>query len=110
MGRGFDEEALPASSPSSRHPTCWGFHQSVRIYFATSPVDMGNGVDGLRTIVEQLFRRNPNDGHLVVSLASDATCSRFWRWDRRSKPIVTALIDPSGRSRGSKYGRFEFDS
>jgi transposase len=39
---------------------------SVRIYFATGLVDMRNGVDGLRTIVEQVLKRNPNEGHLFV--------------------------------------------
>jgi hypothetical protein len=38
----------------------------VRIYFATGLVDMRNGIDGLRTIVEQVLKRNPNEGHLFV--------------------------------------------
>jgi transposase len=43
-----------------------GLPPSVRIYFATALVDMRNGVDGLRTIVEQVLKRNPNEGHLFV--------------------------------------------
>jgi len=43
-----------------------GLPPSVRIYFATGLVDMRNGIDGLRTIVEQILKRNPNDGHLFV--------------------------------------------
>ena len=39
-----------------------GLPPSVRIYFATALVDMRNGVDGLRTIVEQVLKRNPNEG------------------------------------------------
>ncbi len=43
-----------------------GLPPIVRIYFATALVDMRNGVDGLRTIVEQVLQRNPKDGHLFV--------------------------------------------
>jgi len=43
-----------------------GLPPSVKIYFATALVDMRNGIDGLRAVVEQVLKRDPNEGHLFV--------------------------------------------
>ena len=58
-----------------------GLPPSVRIYFATGLVDMRNGVDGLRTIVEQVLRRNPNDGHLFVFVGKRVHSMKVLTWD-----------------------------
>jgi transposase len=43
-----------------------GLPPSVKIYFATGLVDMRNGIDGLRAVVEQVLKRDPGQGHLFV--------------------------------------------
>jgi len=59
-----------------------GLPPSVRIYFATALVDMRNGVDGLRTIVEQVLKRNPNEGHLFVFVGKRRDMLKILFWDR----------------------------
>jgi transposase len=43
-----------------------GLPPSVRIHFATALVDMRNGIDGLRTLVEGTLKKDPYEGHLFV--------------------------------------------
>lgn len=43
-----------------------GLPPSVRIYFATEPLDMRKGIDGLRAVVEATLKRDPYEGHLEL--------------------------------------------
>jgi len=43
-----------------------GLPPSVGIHFAIELVDMRKGIDGLRTIVEGVLKRDPYEGHLFV--------------------------------------------
>jgi hypothetical protein len=43
-----------------------GLPPSVRIHFATDLVDMRNGIDGLRALVEATLKKDPYGGHLFV--------------------------------------------
>jgi hypothetical protein len=38
-----------------------GLPPSVKIYFATELVDMRNGIDGLRAVVEQILKKSPDE-------------------------------------------------
>ena len=43
-----------------------GLPPSVHIHFATELVDMRNGIDKLRAIVEGTLKKDPYVGHLFV--------------------------------------------
>ena len=58
-----------------------GLPPSVRIYFATGQVDMRNGINGLRVIVEQVLKRNSNDGHLFVFIGKRRDMLKILFWD-----------------------------
>jgi len=59
-----------------------GLPPSVRIYFATDVVDMRNGIDGLRGIVEGVLKRDPFLGHLFVFVGKSRDKVKILFWDR----------------------------
>ena len=70
-----------------------GLPPSVRIYFATGLVDMRNGVDGLRTIVEQVLKRNPNDGHLFVFVGKRRDMLKILFWDKNGYVVYFKRLE-----------------
>jgi transposase len=70
-----------------------GLPPSVRIYFATGLVDMRNGVDGLRTVVEQVLKRNPNDGHLFVFVGKSRDKLKILFWDKNGYVIYFKRLE-----------------
>ena len=70
-----------------------GLPPCVRIYFATGLVDMRNGVDGLRTIVEQVLKRNPNDGHLFVFVGKSRDKLKILFWDKNGYVIYFKRLE-----------------
>jgi transposase len=65
----------------------------VRIYFATALVDMRNGVDGLRTIVEQVLKRNPNEGHLFVFVGKRRDMLKILFWDKNGYVVYFKRLE-----------------
>lgn len=59
-----------------------GLPPSVRIYFATGLVDMRNGIDGLRAVVEQVLKKNPDEGHLFVFIGKGKDKLKILFWDK----------------------------
>ena len=59
-----------------------GLPPSVRIYFATDVVDMRNGIDGLRAIVQGVLKRDPFEGHLFVFVGKSRDKVKILFWDR----------------------------
>ena len=59
-----------------------GLPPSVRIYFATGLVDMRNGIDGLRAIVEGTLKKDPYGGHLFVFVGKSKDKVKILFWDR----------------------------
>ena len=70
-----------------------GLPPSVRIYFATGLVDMRNGVDGLRAIVEQVLRRNPNEGHLFVFVGKSRDKLKILFWDKNGYVVYFKRLE-----------------
>jgi transposase len=70
-----------------------GLPPSVRIYFATGLVDMRNGIDGLRTIVEQVLRRNPNEGHLFVFVGKSRDKLKILYWDKNGYVVYFKRLE-----------------
>jgi transposase len=59
-----------------------GLPPSVKIYFATGLVDMRNGIDGLRAVVEQVLKKNPDEGHLFVFVGKQKDKLKILFWDK----------------------------
>jgi len=59
-----------------------GLPPSVRIYFATALVDMRNGIDGLRAMVEGALKKDPYGGHLFVFVGKSKDKVKILFWDR----------------------------
>lgn len=59
-----------------------GLPPSVRIYFATELVDMRNGIDGLRAIVETALKKDAYQGHLFVFVGKAKDKVKILFWDR----------------------------
>lgn len=55
---------------------------SVRIYFATEPMDMRKGIDGLRAHVLSELGKDPFDGHLFVFVGKRRDRVKILFWDR----------------------------
>lgn len=59
-----------------------GLPPSVRIYFGTELVDMRNGIDGLRALVEGTLKKDPYQGHLFVFVGKSKDKVKILFWDR----------------------------
>lgn len=59
-----------------------GLPPSVRIYFATGLVDMRNGIDGLRALVENALKKDPYEGHLFVFVGKSKDKVKILFWDK----------------------------
>ena len=59
-----------------------GLPPSVRIHFATDLVDMRNGIDGLRALVEATLKKDPYGGHLFVFVGKAKDKVKILFWDR----------------------------
>lgn len=55
---------------------------SVRVYLAAEPVDLRRGHDGLVSLVRNVWRLNPFDGHLFVFLGRRLDRVKILVWDR----------------------------
>ena len=55
---------------------------SVRMFVCTQPTDMRRGFDGLSTMVEQVLKRDPFSGHLVVFHNRRKDRIKVLYWDR----------------------------
>ncbi len=70
-----------------------GLPPSVRVYFATELVDMRNGIDGLRAIVEQVLKRDPNSGHLFVFIGKAKDKLKVLFWDRNGYVVYFKRLE-----------------
>ena len=70
-----------------------GLPPSVRIYFATGLVDMRNGIDGLRTVVEQVLKRSPNEGHLFVFVGKGRDKLKILFWDKNGYVVYFKRLE-----------------
>ena len=70
-----------------------GLPPSVRIYFATELVDMRNGVDGLRAVVEQVLKKSPDEGHLFVFIGKSKDKLKILFWDRNGYVVYFKRLE-----------------
>jgi transposase len=55
---------------------------SVRVYLSTAPADLRRSFDGLSVLVQQVFGREPLDGHLFLFLNRRRDRLKILYWDR----------------------------
>jgi transposase len=55
---------------------------SVRLYLCTAPADMRKSFDGLYALAQQVFERDPLDGHLFLFLNRRRDRLKILYWDR----------------------------
>jgi len=70
-----------------------GLPPSVRIYFSTGLVDLRNGIDGLRAVVEQTLKLNPNEGHLFVFIGKGKDKLKILFWDRNGYVVYFKRLE-----------------
>lgn len=71
----------------------FGLPPSVKIYFATTLVDMRKGIDGLRAIVENTLKKNPNDGHLFVFVGKSRDKLKILFWDKNGYVVYFKRLE-----------------
>ena len=59
-----------------------GLPSGVKVHFGTALVDMRNGIDGLRAVVDQTLRRDPYSGHLFVFVGKSKDKVKILFWDK----------------------------
>ena len=70
-----------------------GLPPSVKIYFATDLVDMRNGIDGLRAIVDATLKLNPDEGHLFVFVGKSRDKLKILFWDRNGYVVYFKRLE-----------------
>ena len=70
-----------------------GLPPSVRIYFATELVDMRNGIDGLRGIVEAALKKDAYQGHLFVFVGKAKDKVKILFWDRNGFVVYLKRLE-----------------
>src|SRR5688500_4374402 len=60
----------------------FGLPPSVKIYFARELVDMRNGIDGLKAIVEAALKKDPFEGHLFVFVGKSKDKVKILFWNK----------------------------
>jgi transposase len=70
-----------------------GLPPSVRIYLATGLVDMRNGIDGLRAVVEQVLKKSPDEGHLFVFVGKSRDKVKILFWDKNGYVVYFKRLE-----------------
>ena len=90
----------------------FGLPPSVKIHFATTLVDMRNGIDGLRGVVEQTLKKDPMSGHLFVFVGKSKDKVKVLFWDRNGFVLYLKRLE-QGRFQmpvvDEKRGHVEMD-
>jgi transposase len=66
---------------------------SVRLYFATQPVDGRKGPDSLMVLVREVFRHDPLSGHLFIFFSKRCDRVRVVYWDRNGFAMWTKRLE-----------------
>jgi transposase len=66
---------------------------TVKIYFAPGPVDMRNGIDGLRGVVVGALKREPTSGHLFVFVGKSRDKVKILFWDKNGFVVYLKRLE-----------------
>jgi transposase len=86
---------------------------SVRVYVATTPVDLRKHFDGIALVVEQTLRLAPRSGHLFVVFNKRGDQVRILFWDRHGYCLVAKRLErgtfrlPWERTNGGEHVEVE---
>ena len=85
----------------------------MKIHFATTLVDMRNGINGLRAVDEQTLKRDPMSGHLFVFVGRSKDKMKILFWDRNGFVLYSKRLE-QGRFQmpvaDEQRGHVEMDS
>lgn len=70
-----------------------GLPPSVRIFFATQPVDGRKGVDSLVAMIRSVFAQDPLSGHLYVFFSKRCDRVRIVYWDTNGFAAWTKRLE-----------------
>lgn len=65
----------------------------VKVWVATTPVDMRKSFDALRAVVENFLQRDPHDGHLFVFRNKGGHLAKILWHDREGWTIYYRRLD-----------------
>ena len=86
---------------------------SVRVYFCTSPADLRKSFDGLSALVQQVFGREPLDGHLFLFLNRRRDRLKILYWDRDGLALWYKRLEVGtfqAPTQGGEEGGLELDA
>ena len=66
---------------------------TVKIHFATKPVDLRNGIDGLRAVVVGALKREPTSGHLFVFVGKARDKVKILFWDKNGFVVYLKRLE-----------------
>ena len=66
---------------------------SVRVYLCVPPTDMRKSFDGLYAVTQQVFEREPLDGHLFLFLNKRRDRIKILWWDRDGLAIFAKRLE-----------------
>lgn len=66
---------------------------TVKIHFAIAPVDMRNGIDGLRGIVAAALKKEPASGHLFVFVGKSRDKVKVLFWDKNGFVVYMKRLE-----------------
>lgn len=66
---------------------------TVKIHFATEPVDMRNGIDGLRGVVVAALKKEPTSGHLFVFVGKSRDKVKILFWDKNGFVVYLKRLE-----------------
>jgi transposase len=96
VGRGFDEEAVGPGRACPRDAVTLGLPPAVKIHFAASIVDMRQGIDGLRALVEQTLKKDLYEGRLFVFVGKTKDKVKILFWDRSGFVLYLKRLEKGG--------------
>lgn len=71
------------------------FPPSVRIFLATSPVDMRKAIDGLVALVHDILSQDPFSGHIFVFRGRRGDRVKVLVWDRNGFILLYKRLEKS---------------
>jgi hypothetical protein len=82
VGRDSTRPPSRASSPCWSEPDARSAAERTDLLRQTALVDMRNGIDGLRALVEGALKKDPYGGHLFVFVGKSKDKMKILFWDR----------------------------
>lgn len=67
--------------------------RSIRVFVASTPIDMRRGHDGLLAVVQQVWKLDPYSGHIFAFLSRRMDRAKLLYWDRGGLVLVYKRLE-----------------